>query len=56
MKLSGPKARNPPAKGELGAFLGDKLVALDRNKQNSAINFAARTAHAAIVEAGTSYD
>jgi predicted O-methyltransferase YrrM len=46
---------DPPAKGELRAFLGDKLVALDRDKAEFCYQLCRANDARRIVEAGTSY-
>jgi predicted O-methyltransferase YrrM len=45
----------PPAKGELRAFLGDKLVALDRDKAEFCYQLCRGSNARRIVEAGTSW-
>lgn len=46
---------HPPAKGEIKAFLGDKLVALDRDKAEFCYQLCRANNARRIVEAGTSY-
>jgi predicted O-methyltransferase YrrM len=49
------KNAHPPARGEIKAFLGDKLVALDRDKAEFCYQLCRANNARRIVEAGTSY-